>query len=74
MANEGNPQGVFATLKAIEGDPERWRGVLSDNALKCVGLLRERLADVWSAEQRLDAERIEVRPWMQKRLRSFGPS
>ena len=57
MANEGNPQGVFATLKAIEENPGRWHGVLSDNAFQCIGVLRQRLIEVSTAEKKLEEER-----------------
>ena len=61
-AREGNPQGVLATLSAIESDPGRWLPVLDDNALDCVGPLRQQLQAVWATEQELAAERTREAP------------
>jgi hypothetical protein len=57
MARENNPQGLLATLNAIEANPERWQTVLSDEARNCIALLRAQLSAAWTAEQELAAER-----------------
>lgn len=71
MAREGNPQGLLATLRAIEEQPERWEIVLDQEARNCIGILRERLSAALTAQRELAAEATRNAPLDQDKLREF---
>jgi hypothetical protein len=71
MAREGNPQGLLATLNAIEANPERWQIVLTQDARNCIGALRDRLAAARTAEQQLAAERTRNAPLDPEKISEF---
>lgn len=71
MGRENNPQGLLATLNAIEVDPERWQTVLSDAARNCIGLLRTQLSAAWKTEQELAAERTRNAPLDPAKIAEF---
>jgi hypothetical protein len=62
MARENNPQGVLATLTAIETNPLRWQSILSEEARGCIEPLHLVLAGAWKAEQQRAAERTRDAP------------
>ena len=71
MAREGNPQGLLATLNAIEANPGRWRTVLSQEARNCIGVLREGLSAALNAERELAAERTRNAPLNSEKITEF---
>jgi hypothetical protein len=71
MAREGNPQGVLHTLKSIEDNPARWHQVLSNDALQCVDILRERLDAVWSEQQALEEDRTREARLDKEKIEKF---
>jgi hypothetical protein len=71
MAREENGQGLLPTLSAIEANPDRWNRVLDQRAKSCIGVLRERLAAVRTAELADAAEATKQAPLDSTKIAAF---